>query len=159
MTLYSFSEQLIKGEEYELILDEFFSSKYDVEHVQLEVQRWGIDRIFTRKSSGVIASVEYKTDFIAQRTGNVFVETETVGGTGKQGWAFCSIAQLLVYFIPELNVIYVADMLKIKLDIDKLAVRYDVKTVDNGHFKMMGVPIPFEVFDKYVISTIKWEGQ
>jgi hypothetical protein len=158
MTLYSFEEQLHKGEEYELILDELFSEKYDIEKVQLDAQRLGIDRIFTRKSSGVMASVEYKTDFIAQHTGNVFIETETMGGTGKQGWAFCSIAQLLVYFIPDSHIIYVADMLKIKLDIDKLAVRYDVKSVNNGHFKMLGVPVPFEVFEEYVISKIKWEG-
>jgi len=157
MTAYSIEEQTKIGEEYEAILDDFFASQYDIEQVSVDVQKLtGMDRIFTRKTTGVKASVEYKTDFKAQDTGNVFIETESIGGTGKPGWAYCSIAQLLIYFIPRKNLIYIADMFKIKSEIDKLAVAYGVKSVDNGHFKMLGVPVPFEAFEDYVLSIIRW---
>ena len=153
--VYYFEEQLEKGEQYEHILDTFFSSQYDIEEATFEQQRLGIDRLFTSKKRSVRASVEYKTDFVAQRTGNVFIETEN-DEVEYTGWASSSTAQILVYFIPEMNIIFMADMLKIKLDIDFLCVKYGIRTVKNETYNMLGTPIPIDKFREYVISEIKW---
>jgi len=155
MTVYYFEAQLEKGEEYEGILDAFFSSQYDIEEATFEQQHLGIDRLFTSKKRGVRASVEYKTDFIAQKTGNVFIEAMD-GDSEPCGWASSSTAQILVYFIPELNVIFMADMLKIKLDIDFLCVKYGIRTVKNPTYNILGTPIPIDKFREYVISEITW---
>ena len=155
MTVYYFEAQLEKGEEYEGILDTFFSSQYDIEEATFEQQHLGIDRLFTSKKRGVRASVEYKTDFIAQKTGNVFIEAMD-GDSEPRGWASSSTAQILVYFIPEMNVIFMADMLKIKLDIDFLCVKYGIRTVKNPTYNILGAPIPIDKFREYVISEITW---
>jgi len=155
MTVYTFPEQLEKGEAYEVILDTFFSSQYDIEEATFREQGLGIDRFFTSKKRGIRASIEYKTDFIAQRTGNVFIEVEDGDGRAL-GWASSSIAQILIYFIPEMNVIFMADMLKIKLNIDLLCVRYGVKIVENETYRVLGAPVPIDKFRDYVISEIKW---
>ena len=155
MTVYTFPEQLEKGEAHESILDVFFSTWYDIEDATWEQQHMGIDRLFTSKKRGIRASVEYKTDFIAQKTGNVFIEVEDEDGRAL-GWASSSMAQILIYFIPEMNVIFMADMLKIKLDIDILCVRYGVKVVRNPTYNVLGAPVPIDKFRDYVISEIKW---
>ena len=155
MTVYTFPEQLEKGEAYEAILDTFFSSQYDIEEATWEQQHMGIDRLFTSKKRGIRASIEYKTDFVAQRTGNVFIEVED-DETNPCGWASSSTAQILVYFIPEMNVIFMVDMLKIKLDIDLLCVKYGFKTVKNPTYNILGAPVPIDKFREYAISEITW---
>jgi len=155
MSVYYLEAQLEKGEEYEGVLDTFFSSQYDIEEATFEQQHFGIDRLFTSKKRGIRASVEYKTDFIAQRTGNVFIEVEN-NEADYTGWASSSTAQILVYFIPEMNVIFMADMLKIKLDIDFLCVNYGIRTVKNETYNMLGTPIPIDKFREYAIMEAKW---
>ena len=156
MTVYSFDGQLEKGKEHEAILDAFFSSQYEISEVPSSLQQLGMDRIFVSKKSGVKASVEYKTDFIAQNTGNVFIETESVDNLGGPGWAFSSMSQILIYFIPEANIIFMADMLKLKLDIDFLCVNYGIKSVKNETYTMLGTPVPIDKFREYVIKEITW---
>ena len=93
--MYLFDEQLKQGKRGEYLLDEFFGAQgYKVQHASKRADRQGIDRYLIR-------TVEYKTDYMAHKTGNLFVETISVKNatTEKPGWAHTSKADWLIWLI------------------------------------------------------------
>jgi hypothetical protein len=98
--MYRMDRQLAKGEQAEEILDNFFADRFHIVPATRTQQRQGIDRVFTHRTTGQPFTVEYKTDWTAGRTGNVFIETVSVDASGKPGWAYASQADWLAYFIP-----------------------------------------------------------
>jgi hypothetical protein len=142
---YSFKDQLSKGEEYERKLDEYFSYWYNIEPVDIDGQRQGIDRIF-RNNDRIIA-VEYKTDFLTQNTGNVFIETMSVTEMGRYGWAWTCKADILVYLcIPE--TIFLANPYDIRDHIPLWTSVYGVRMVKNKSYHSQGIPLPIKEFAK-----------
>ena len=81
---YGFQAQLKVGELGEETLDAFFAEKgYEIKNVTMKEQRRGIDRIFVKDGKEV--KVEYKTDALTARTGNVFIETVSSNKSGAPG--------------------------------------------------------------------------
>lgn len=103
---YSMTQQLAKGAGAEARLDRHFADRFQIEPATHNQQRQGIDRRFTHRESGIIYTVEYKTDWTAGRTGNAFVETVSVDRERTPGWAYSSQAEWLVYFVPKRLTIY-----------------------------------------------------
>ncbi len=83
--MYAFKAQLTKGEQSEAELDTYFAQWYDIQPLDRAQQRQGIDRIFTRKNNGLVFTIEYKTDWMAAKTPNAFVETVSVDTANKPG--------------------------------------------------------------------------
>ena len=137
---YEFKTQLAKGQKYEEILDEHFTQWYKIKPVSLQFQRLGIDRVFTDEND-IRITVEYKTDFRAEKTGNVFIELISVDKTQKPGWVQSSIAQLLVYYIPGRGIITIP-MMEIKKRIKEWMKKYNVIYCANKTYKSWGLVIP-----------------
>ncbi|MEZ4558752.1 MAG: hypothetical protein R3A10_07970 [Caldilineaceae bacterium] len=77
MSAYQFDTQKRVGVAGEDTLDAFFRQWRGL-HIRPATdteQRRGIDRMFTVAATGREAAVEYKTDYMAGRTGNAFVES------------------------------------------------------------------------------------
>ena len=132
---YDFHQQLSQGEDDEAVLDAFFSRFYAIETATAELQRLGIDRIFTARANGMRKSVEYKSDVTAARTGNAFIETISVDTAGKKGWAFTCCAQYLVYYVPPTGVAYVWQVTRIKEQLPAWLAepeRYPVREIPNA---------------------------
>src|SRR5690606_37376681 len=84
---YDFQKQKGVGDAGESILDTYFISLgYRVEEVNMAEQRKGIDRI-VKKPDGEVIKLEYKTDALTAKTGNVFIETISSTKSGSLGWA------------------------------------------------------------------------
>jgi hypothetical protein len=111
---HNFQDSLNNGLDYERKLDLFYSQFYQVYTVDIKSQRLGIDRLWKHKIENQFYSVEYKTDFRAAETGNLFVETVGDKEGNRPGWAYYSIAQLLIYFIPGKDVAYRFEMSRLK---------------------------------------------
>lgn len=147
--MYLFADKLHEGEEYERVLDEFFSSIFDVKHVSMNAQKSGIDRVFTNRTTNISYSIEYKADSTAARTGNMFLETISVDTTNKPGWACTSCAQLLVYYIPPLDKAYLVSMLTIKTLVPTWAETYSKKPIPNDGYNTIGVLVPLTEFEQH----------
>jgi len=144
--LYDMAEQLSKGEKAELLLDAFFSTKYRIQDVSRSFQRVGIDRTFTSKATGKSFTVEYKTDWTAGRTGNVFLEAEYVG-INKQGWVFTSTADWLMYFVPDRATIYIIAMRKLRRLYQEWSKQFRMSPpVQNEGYYATGLLVPIPVF-------------
>lgn len=150
---YNISKQLPEGEKQEAYIDEFFKKKWNVEiqYVSRADQRNGMDRIWTWQS-GARLSVEYKADTRADETNNVFIETVSVDTANKPGWAYTSLAQYLLYYIPPRKISYFLPMTKIKQAVQRWRKEYrniPIPNKDksgNHSYNTWGVAVPIEVF-------------
>lgn len=145
--MYSFQGQLNRGENYECVLDEYFSKKLKVEKVSMSAQKSGIDRVFTTcGKSKYRYSVEYKSDELTKKTGNVFIETVSVDKDEKPGWAYSSCAQMLIYYTVGMNKVYAIPMLTLKNLVPLWVEKYEEKPVQNNGYKTYGVAVPLGEF-------------
>ena len=146
---YDFIKSLPEGEERERILDDYYSKWFKIKKVSMEIQKSGVDRIFTHPD-GYKFTVEYKGDNRGHETGNVFIETVSVDTNNTLGWAYTACAQVLYYWIMGLHTVYIMDMMRLKrilpLWIDKYGDK--IKSIENDGYYTKGFPIPISVFEK-----------
>lgn len=126
----------------------FFSDKYHIKSVSRDMQRHGIDRIFTRKTNGDEFSVEYKADATASRTGNAFVETVSVDTQNKPGWAYYCKATFIIYYINSIGPIYVLRTSKLKQALPEWERKYRSVAVPNDGYKTIGLLVPLREFEE-----------
>jgi hypothetical protein len=167
LTEHNFADSLKVGEKYEKMLDEYFRQWFIVSEVSMDLQRLGIDRIFTKRKSGERFTVEYKADEKAETTGNMYIETvsyrpksaNSLDKVEKKGWIYTSTAQLLVYFVPGWNRAYIMDMLTLRDKVnEKWAAHHRSVTVDNGDYEGEGILVPFQKMDKHCRGRVKLGG-
>ena len=148
---YSFDRQLAEGEGYEQEIDRYFSKHYIIKTVTMQQQRMGIDRTWKNRNTGVEASMEYKADKTAAITSNVFIETISVDEKNKPGWAYSSLAQWLVTYIPPMQEGYITEMTNIKRWLPEWIEKYPEKPIrnigrDGTPYTTKGVPVPLSEF-------------
>lgn len=105
-TIHQWDDRLNIGKAGEAALDDYFKETgLVIREAEMKWQECGIDRWFIRK--GFWLPVEYKTDFRAFETGNLFIETrKNCNGQGKAGWAKTTLAKRIYYYIPQIGKIY-----------------------------------------------------
>lgn len=100
--VYGFRERFEAATKSESILDKRFSRDFEITRATPSEDRGGIDRWFTfRKADCLKFSVQYKCDMQWYDTGNVAIELISDVDKGKPGWAWKSVADVLVYFDAE----------------------------------------------------------
>lgn len=152
--MYKFTEQLVRGETGEKQLDEYFSDYCEIKQSKRQEQRQGIDRYFTDRKTGKRFSVEYKTDFIAHKTGNAFIETVSVDSAGKWGWSYSSKADYLFYFVVEDLLVYIVKMDTVRDQIPRWAKSYRKTYAQNDGYRTHGILVPLPEFEKYSEQVI-----
>ena len=145
MSAYGFNQQFQRGQVGEQALDRYFERWYVIAPVTMTLQRRGIDRLFIPKNGGFGRCVEYKTDEVAARTGNAFIETVSVDIDNKAGWAHTTNAEIIVYYLPQLRALYMIDVCKLRLELPKWEARYPKKTAQNKDYLTHGVLVPLSV--------------
>jgi hypothetical protein len=140
--VHDFTASLEQGLEGEAYLDAYFSKWYAIHSVSHMAQRSGIDRWFRPHTEPArLIAVEYKTDARANQTGNAFIETESVAGK-KQGWAYTSRADILIYRITEPDAIYILPMPRLRSALPGWLARYRTVNVQNPTYVTVGVLVP-----------------
>jgi hypothetical protein len=149
---YDFDQQLAEGAQGEAFLDDFFRARgHSVRPATMDEQRQGIDRVFTRPD-GRVMTVEYKTDRLAGKTGNAFVETVSVDARGKMGWALTAQSDYLVYYIPE-RVIYVLPFMSLRWALPGWMRDYPARSAPNRGYDTHGVLVPLARLAEYAMQT------
>lgn len=159
--IYNFDDQLEKGERIELALDEHFQSLgARVLRAKPEHQRVGVDRWFKLpfhiKAEPI--PVEYKADWKATETGNVFLEFISVmrGDIIESlGWVTTSRAEWLFYCLPESGYVLHVEFSRLRKEFCKWEKQFPKKKVKNQGYVSWGVPVPLEVFGEISIRQIK----
>lgn len=155
---YDFSKQLKKGEAEELHLDKYFSEKYYICTVPMELQKSGIDRIFINKEDFNLYKIEYKSDFKTHNTGNVFIETCSISINNNcktKGWAYTSKADFLIYFVVGEQIAYIVRMDTIRKCVDYWKSIYTERSSLNRGYKTIGILVPLNVFKSKTETVIR----
>lgn len=155
---YNFDDQLSHGERGEVFLDRYFSRWFRIEPATEEQQRQGFDRIFHHRKSRSAYTVEYKTDTAAARTGNAFIETVSVDAAEKAGWAFTSQADMLLYYVPGKNIVYILKMAAIRARLPFWLQTCEVREVPNNGYHTHGLLVPLEELERCAERVLTCEG-
>jgi len=147
--MYTFSEQLAKGEGYETVLDKYYGQWFSIQSVSMSAQKMGIDKVYTNIMNGCKYTIEYKADEKTAKTNNVFVETVSVDTTNKPGWAYTSCAQILVYYLPQMGIAVRHTMTNIKALLKDWLKKYPKVPCQNNGYKTWGVLVPLSEFEKF----------
>jgi hypothetical protein len=118
MTDETFKEALERGEKYEALLDEYYNKKGFEVKAPEQLQYLGADRLFKTKYCRFL--VEYKADETAGKTGNFFIEIWSDIEQEKPGWACTSLAQVLIYYIPDWKTAFWLNMAAIRFALPML---------------------------------------
>lgn len=155
---YDFGYKLQQGQEGEAALDEYLSDNYHVFPVNRALQRLGIDRVLVNRDTGKPFTVEIKTDEVAQRTGNAFIETISVddseGLTPKQGWAYTSKAEFLLYYTLP-STCYVLRLSELRQRLPIWETRYQKRWAQNDGYRTHGLLVPMNQIQKLALKTFE----
>jgi len=88
--------------------------------------------------------VEYKTDHTAARTGNAFIETISVDSEQKAGWAFTSQADVVLYYVPGRDQVYVLRTTAVRSRLPFWLQACEVRQVPNDGYHTHGLLVPLD---------------
>jgi hypothetical protein len=153
--MYDFKTQLAVGEKSEEQLDELFSQWYTCHPVDMDMQRKGIDRIFT-KEDGTRITVQYKIDYKTQKTGNAFIETVSVDVKNIPGWAYTCEADYIVYRVPGYSPtdVHIIPTKALQEALPKWEQTYKTRGAKNRGYMTYGLLVPFPALAK--LATKKY---
>lgn len=158
MREHSFQQSKVIGDLGEAQLAAHFSKKFKIEDVNMELQKLGWDRIFTHRKTGARASVEFKTDTQASKTGNIFIESWSNRESSKRGWAFTSTAQWLYYYLPDISTVYICELTRLKIAVPQWEKKHKIvkprnkkKATKKGpeeYYHSEGILVPVNEFEE-----------
>lgn len=148
---YDFNTQLAKGKKGEQILDDKFSDRFIITQPNLSKEKKdGYDRVFVSKvNSDVVLLIEYKTDFIAHKTGNAFIETVSMDAYNRDGWALTSKADYLFYFVVKDLLLYIIKMKRVRELVPGWLKEYPTRKSVNNGYNTHGVLVPLYEFEEH----------
>ena len=91
-------------------------------------------------------TVEYKTDYIASRSGNAFIETISVDTQQRLGWAITALADWLIYYLPGTRTLYRVPLVNIRANLPRWIATYRSQAIPNDGYATHGILVPLEVF-------------
>jgi hypothetical protein len=144
--VHHFSDRLKRGETVERDLDEHFAQAYGIRRATMREQRTGIDRVFT-DGEGAVFKVEYKADWRAAETGNVFVETVSVDTQRVDGWAYTSRADWLVYAFPQERRYFLVRLGELREKLPEWLRTFPRGKARNATYHTHGVLVPLAEFE------------
>lgn len=152
--VYRFDEQFALGQVAEEFIKHELETRFKVavSEAPRSLQSLGIDFILQQNNKRY--SAELKTDFRAHQTGNAFVETISVQDPETDevkayGWYYTSVAQVLLYYVPGINILFLVDMYKFKtLSLDN----YITKVIRNKTYVGRGKVIPLAELAQYAVQ-------
>lgn len=149
---YDFDRQYAAGKRGEDRIDALLRPRGQLERASLADERRGIDRFFT-DDVGHRYSLEYKTDYVAQRTHNAFLETVSVDTAGKAGWVYTCEADFLLYYVPADEVLYWLRPEDVRHFVGHLTNRQRLVSVPNRDYHTQGFVVPLRCLERLAVRT------
>lgn len=140
--IYGFRQQLEIGKGGERRLDSIWRGLRVIDvSDDLEWQRRGVDRLIVLPN-GCRISVEYKTDEIAHRTGNLVFEIVSDDVKNTPGWGLSSEAQYLVYLIEGGSIVYLIRLPDLRKWVLERVSEFRRVEANNGAYRTHSLLIP-----------------
>jgi len=157
--VYNFNEQLKHGDKGEAELDRYFEKFYIISKVSAALQKQGIDRIFI-DDFGSNFFVEYKTDYVGDKSGNAFIETVSVSSvtSTRLGWIHTSKAHWIIYYLAKSRIAYVLSPPKLRPLLDEWHQKYPKRCILNQGWHTEGLLVPLSIIQKLAATQLVISG-
>lgn len=143
-------ELVMMREKAERVLDQYFSNEFDVRPVPGDdFYKRGIDRTFIHKAGRYCWGVQYIVD-PRDKPGDAILPHKMSGPEGHRSWVYTSHAQVIVYYIPTLDLAYLCYSSKLKFDFfewtkevrynNQDAVKVPLKLFSEASYKQERIP-------------------
>jgi hypothetical protein len=150
---FSMDKQLQQSRIRDAEIDRAFADKWYIsKEVPRAIERMGVDRIWIHRETGRRIPVEYKSDERAHKTGNVFVEVESVEGE-KKGWAYTSCARFIIYYVTGGEYAFVTRMDEIErrltgweLNYPKRPAGWTIDKATGNRYRAVGICVPLMIY-------------
>ena len=149
MNARAWADTLAVGRRGETILDAVFGVEYILVKATRHHERQGVDRFFVHRRDGrVIYRVDYKTDEVAGRTGNLALEHVSVVRKGRReakGWIHTTIAELVISYVPALDTAFILEVETLRLawpDIMRLYPPKFASTSSDNSYQSLNCCVP-----------------
>lgn len=152
--MYAFESQLREGVRGEAALDDSFAADWIITLATDAEQRRGVDRHFIHRATGEALTIEYKTDYVAGRTRNAFLEIISVDVADKPGWVYSCTADYLFYYVPADGVVYVLRPARVRHFVDHLSHWRRPVPVSNRGYRTWGYVVPLRVLERLAVSVV-----
>ena len=158
---YGFDDQFDLGCFGEDRLREFRHEHYTLTKSTLEMEKQGIDFVFANRLTGKSWTIELKTDFKAFESRNAFIETISVDNATQHraGWVYTSMAQILLYFIPQSGSLYILDLARLREQMPAFARRFQTVSTSShrygSYYRTHGILVPLTELAKLAHSTLE----
>ena len=149
---YDFDRQYAAGKRGEQRLDALLRPRGSLERASRTDERRGIDRFFT-DDLGHRFALEYKTDYVAQRTHNAFLETVSVDTAQKPGWVYTCTADFLLYYVPGDELVYWLRPDDIRHFVAHLSRHRHPVSVPNRGYQTLGFPVPLRCLEARAVAV------
>ncbi|MGV3526522.1 MAG: hypothetical protein ACO1RX_20055 [Candidatus Sericytochromatia bacterium] len=151
-----FKESLSRGARAERLLDNLLSERYVLHAASKADQKRGIDRYALSRLTHERTTLEYKCDWRAGDTGNVFVETAT--SIGRPGWAKGCRATWLVYYLPHQEQAFLIKVEELQQRLPRWEHLYQSRTIPtkgyHENYTVSGLLVPIREFEKLAWETL-----
>jgi hypothetical protein len=160
MMAYDFEKQLDAGKAGEKELDGLWKDARIIDVSEDPAwQKQGIDRVL-ELPDGKKFSLEYKTDFIAHRTGNLVFETVSVDTSGTPGWGVSSKAEYLVYLLAETKVVYIIHLPALRRWVAERSQNFRKVAANNDSYRTISLLVPLRELERqsFVYKLVRCGG-
>lgn len=152
---YDFGEKLLQGKNAERFLDDYFSKWYVVNEIPLEIEKCiHADRLFVDRR-GTQTIVEYKTDFMGHKTGNLIVEIVSVDNANKPGWVYTCQADMLIWWVVGSGEILGLRPYDMRANVAEWEAHYRKVTIPNNGYNTIGLAVPIPRLRRLAV----WQGK
>ncbi len=140
---YDFQTQKAIGQAGEDAIAQHLSQQFVLTKATPALQHVGIDFVGINKTTAEVETFEVKTDSVAYRTGNAFIETISRDKPIHfPGWAFTCTAEWLLYYLPQPQRIYRISPSKIRLKLPIWEAKYPIRMASNATYNTIGRLVP-----------------
>lgn len=111
---YSWQDTLERERAGNKVLDALFAPEFIIVPATKHHQRQKIDRFHIKRTDGrIVHRVDYKNDWRAAQTKNLALEEISVERNGRtlaRGWVHTTIADLIVFYLPQLDTAHLLEI-------------------------------------------------
>jgi hypothetical protein len=151
---YEFKKQLNLGKRGEWVMEKYHAAVYKIETVGMKSERAGVDRIFTHRKDGKVYKVEIKTDFLAQKYGNIIIETVSVDTENIPGWALTSTSDIIIFYLwHKQEVLYFRTAHLKKMVAVWKGMYGETARIRNKNYHTIGIKLPCSEARKHAFAV------
>ena len=162
MNVYDFRKQLALGQQGERLLKDAFAVRFQgawvTDATMQEQRKKKLDALLYLPNTKKTIHIEFKTDFLSQKYGNLIYEIVSVDRNNTPGWVYASKAELLTWLCWHEKEVLILEFETVRHNIKRWQRQYKTKKIRNKTYNTIGIAVPLHesrdiAIDRFFLKT------